>query len=113
MEVPCCIGRERLAGAGAKARCSAATSLPWCRTGATSASCEAIQILYRLDPRQYAASSKGSNLSHSSKFMAGGGKRTSCQMQKQQSCDRPSATCARSDLQRSTAKGPEFGRAHV
>ena len=36
------------AGSGAKAHCSPATSLPWCRTTGTSASCEVIQILFRL-----------------------------------------------------------------
>src|SRR6266496_5773452 len=94
MEARCCTGRQVPM---AKAPCSRATSLPWCKTAVTSASCEAIQILFRLDPRQYGASSRESNHSHSNRFMEAGGRRTFSQMQKQQLRNLPHVICERSD----------------
>src|SRR5439155_10629058 len=94
MEARCCTGRQVPM---AKAPCSRATSLPWCKTAVTSASCEAIQILFRLDPRQYGASSRESNHSHSNRFMEAGGRRTFSQMQKQQLRNLPNVICERSD----------------
>ena len=81
---PCCIGQQVLI---AKAPCSRATSLPSCGIGATSAFCEVIQISYRSEPRRSAASSKVSNLSHSSIFTAAGGRRTCYPTQKRRLSD--------------------------
>ena len=78
----------------AKAPCSPATLLPSCRIDVTSAFCGVIPISFRSEPRRSAASSKGSNLSHSSRFMAAGGRRTFSQMQKQPLRDPPNAICA-------------------
>jgi hypothetical protein len=78
----------------AKAPCSRATSLPSCRIGVTSALCEVIQISFRSEPRRSAASSKGSNYSHSSGFMAAGGRRTFSRTQKQPLRDPPNGICA-------------------
>src|SRR6516165_6975435 len=74
--------------------CSQATSLQSCRIGVTSALCEAIQISFRSERRRSAASSKESNLSHSSRFMAAGGKRTFSRMLKRQLRDLPNGICA-------------------
>ncbi len=76
-----------------QAPCSQATSLPSCRTGVTSASCEVIQILFRLERRRSAASSRELNRSHSSRCMAAGGRPTFSPMLKRQSCDPPNAIC--------------------
>ena len=78
----------------AKAPCSPATLLPSCRIGVTSALCEVIQISFRSEPRRFAGSSKESNLSHSSRFMAAGGRRTFSRTQKQPLRDPPNAICA-------------------
>ena len=78
----------------AKAPCSRATSLPSCRIGVTSALCAVIPISFRSEPRRSAASSKESNLSHSSRFMAVGGRRTFSQTQKQPLRDPPNVICA-------------------
>ena len=84
------------AGANSKGPCSRATSLPWCRIAFTSALCEAIRILFRLDPPQFTASLMQSNRSRSIKFMAAGGRRTFSQMRKEQLRDLPSVICTRS-----------------
>ena len=78
----------------AKAPCSPATLLPSCRIDVTSAFCGVIPISFRSEPRRSAASSKESNLSHSSRFMVAGGRRTFLRMQKQPLRDPPNAICA-------------------
>src|ERR1044072_6354052 len=75
--------------------CLQAISSPWCRTVVTLALCEVIQISFPLDRWQFAASSRGSNLSHSTRFMVAGRRRTLSQTQKQQSCDLLNVICAR------------------
>src|SRR5437762_2791426 len=80
----------------AKAPCSQATSLPSYRIDVTSALCGVIPISFHSEPRRSAASSKGSNLSHSSRFMAAGGTGTFSRMQKRQSCDLLNVICGRS-----------------
>src|SRR5437762_394886 len=99
--------------AGAKAPCSQATSLPSCRTGVTSASCEVIQILFRLEPRQYDESSRESNHSHSIKSTAAGGERMSYPTLKSQWLAPPNAICGGSVVKRTPNSKATRGRART